>query len=138
MELANLIDQCHEPVKLAEIIDWEAIDNRSGGVYVDRRGCPGIPTRLMAGLLNLKATFKLSDEDDVRWWVENPYWQFLSAEKYSQHRLPIHPTSLTRFRKHIGEKGCKFLLSVTVVAGLDSGTVKEDDFSEVVIDTTVM
>ena len=34
-------------------------------LYIDRKGRPGISTRLMAGLVYLKATFKLSDEEVV-------------------------------------------------------------------------
>ena len=65
MELRNLIDSRHELARLAEVIDWEAIAARFGELYIDRKGRPGISTRLMAGLVYLKATFKLSDEEVV-------------------------------------------------------------------------
>lgn len=58
MELENLIDRRHELVRLSEVIDWEGIASEFGMLYVDRKGRPRIPTRLMAGLLYLKATFK--------------------------------------------------------------------------------
>jgi transposase, IS5 family len=138
MELENLIDRRHELVGLSEVIDWEGIASEFGILYVDRKGRPGIPTRLMAGLLYLKATFKLSDEDVVRRWVENPYWQFFCGETYFRHELPIHPTSLTRFRKRIGGDGCELLLSHTIDAGLKTKTVEQRDLDEVVVDTTVM
>lgn len=138
MELENLIDRRHELVGLSEVIDWEGIASEFGMLYVDRKGRPGIPTRLMAGLLYLKATFKLSDEDVVRRWVENPYWQFFCGETYFRHELPIHPTSLTRFRKRIGGDGCELLLSHTIDAGLKTKTVEQRDLDEVVVDTTVM
>lgn len=138
MELENLIDRRHELVRLSEVIDWDGIADEFGMLYVDRKGRPEIPTRLMAGLLYLKATFKLSDEDVVRRWVENPYWQFFCGETYFRHELPIHPTSLTRFRKRIGEDGCESLLSQTIDAGLKTKTVEQRDLREVVIDTTVM
>jgi IS5 family transposase len=138
MELQNLIDGRHELARLAEVIDWEAIAAHFGELYIDRKGRPGIPTRLMAGLLYLKATFKLSDEEVVRRWVENPYWQYFCGETYFRHELPIHPTSLTRFRKRIGEEGSEFLLSQTVDAGLKTGAVDKRDLDAVVVDTTVM
>lgn len=138
MELKNLIDQRHELARLAMAIDWDGLADEFGALYVDRKGRPGIPTRLMAGLLYLKATFKLSDEDVVRRWVENPYWQFFCGETYFRHELPIHPTSLTRFRKRIGEAGCEHLLSQTIEAGLKTKTVEERDLDSVVVDTTVM
>jgi len=138
MELDNLIDRRHELVRLSEVIDWDSIAAEFGTLYVDRKGRPGIPTRLMVGLLYLKATFKLSDEDVVRRWVENPYWQFFCGETYFRHELPIHPTSLTRFRKRIGEDGCERLLSQTIDAGLQTKTVEQRDLDKVVVDTTVM
>ena len=138
MELTNLIDHHHELVRLSEVIDWNGIATEFGALYVDRKGRPGIPTRLMAGLLYLKATFKLSDEDVMRRWVENPYWQFFCGETYFCHELPIHPTSLTRFRKRIGEEGCELLLSQTIDAGLKTKTVEQRDLGQVVVDTTVM
>ena len=138
MELENLIDRRHELVRVSEVIDWDGIAEEFGGLYVDRKGRPGIPTRLMAGLLYLKATFKLSDEDVVRRWVENPYWQYFCGERHFRHELPIHPTSLTRFRKRIGEEGCELLLSQTVDAGLKTKTVEQRDLDQVVVDTTVM
>ena len=138
MELQNLIDNRHELARLAEVIDWEAIAAHFGELYIDRKGRPGIPTRLMAGLLYLKATFKLSDEEVVRRWVENPYWQYFCGETYFRHELPIHPTSLTRFRKRIWEEGSEFLLSQTVDAGLKAGAADKRDLDTVVVDTTVM
>lgn len=138
MALENLIDRHHELARLSEVIDWDGIASEFGSLYVDRKGRPGIPTRLMAGLLYLKATFKLSDEEVVRRWVENPYWQFFCGETYFRHELPIHPTSLTRFRKRIGEDGCELLLSQTIDAGLKTKTVKQQDLEQVVVDTTVM
>ena len=138
MELENLIDRRHELARLSKVIDWDGIASEFGTLYVDRKGRPGIPTRLMAGLLYLKATFKLSDEDVVRRWVENPYWQFFCGETYFRHELPIHPTSLTRFRKRIGEDGCELLLSQTIDAGLKTKTVEQRDLDQVVVDTTVM
>ena len=138
MELENLIDRRHELVCSSDVIDWDGIVLEFGALYVDRKGRPGIPTRLMAGLLYLKATFKLSDEDVVRRWMENPYWQFFCGETYFRHELPIHPTSLTRFRKRIGEDGCELLLSQTIDAGLKTETVEQRDLDQVVVDTTVM
>ncbi len=138
LELKNMLDPRHELSRLAEVIDWQKLADEFGEFYVDRKGRPGISIRLMTGLLYLKATFKLSDEDVVRRWVENPYWQHFCGERFFRHELPVHPTSLTRFRKRIGEAGCEYLLSTTVDAALDTGSISKRDLKEVVIDTTVM
>ncbi|CAH2910733.1 MAG: Mobile element protein, partial [uncultured Paraburkholderia sp.] len=36
-------------------------------------------------------------------WVENPYWQVFTGETYLQTEPPIDPSSLTRWRKRLGE-----------------------------------
>ena len=135
--LENLIDQRHELVRLAELIDWEEFDRQWGPLFSDKRGAPAIPTRLIAGLHYLKHLYKLSDEEVVRRWVENVYWQYFCGETYFQHKLPIHPTSMTRWRKRIGEEGCEWLLTQTIEAGRKSGVLKDKDCRRVNVDTTV-
>ena len=71
--LDNLIDQRHELVQLAALIDWEVFDRQWGSLFSQTRGAPAISTRLIAGLHYLKHLYKLSDEEVVRRWVENPY-----------------------------------------------------------------
>lgn len=73
-ELVNLIDQRHELVKLAALIDWPAFNEAWGPKFESTTGRPAMPTRLMASLLYLKHTFALSDDDVVQRWIENPYW----------------------------------------------------------------
>ena len=53
------------------------------------------------------------------------------------HELPIDPSSLSRFRKRIGEEGSELILQVTVQAGLTSGAIKSSSLERVTIDTTV-
>ena len=118
-------------------MDWSVFDKEFGSLYCPDNGCPGKPTRLMVGLHYLKHGYGLSDEAVVSGWVENPYWQYFCGETYFQHRTPIDPSSLTRFRQRIGETGCARILQVTVVAGMQSRTVKSADFKRVTVDTTV-
>lgn len=135
--LENLLDQRHELVRLAGILDWERFDETFGALYCPVNGCPGKATRLMVGLEYLKHLHGLSDEAVVARWVENPYWQYSCGEEYFQHRPPIDPSSLTRFRRRIGASGCEEILKATIDAGLGSGTVKPGDLGRVTVDTTV-
>ena len=91
----------------------------------------------MAGLHYLKHAFALSDEVVVRSWVENPYWQYFCGEEYFQHRLPIDPTQMTRFRTRLGTSGCEKLSQLTIAAGLETGAVKPSSFAQVTVDTIV-
>jgi IS5 family transposase len=61
MELVNLIDQRHELVKLASLIDWSAFSEAWGPKFESTTGRPALDTRLMASLLYLKHTYAMSD-----------------------------------------------------------------------------
>jgi len=65
-------------------------------------GAPAKATRLMVGLQYLKYTFNESDESVVGRWVENPYGQYFCGYTHLQHECPIHPTSMSRWRKRVG------------------------------------
>lgn len=136
-ELVNLIDQRHELARLAELIDWPAFAQQWGGQFESTTGRPALPTRLMAALLYLKHVYALSDEDVVERWVENPYWQHFSGERYFRHELPCDPSSLVRWRKRIGEAGCEWLLAHSIEAARKAGVLKRSSLDTVVLDTTV-
>jgi len=122
-ELVNLIDQRHEPVKLAALIDWPAFEQAWGPKFESPTGRPALPTPPMASLLYLKHTFALSDEDVVEPWIENPYWQRFSGERYLRHTLACDPSSLARWRQRIGEEGCEWLLVRSIKAAMSAGVV---------------
>ena len=52
-ELVNLIDQRHELVRLAALIDWQAFASEWSPQFTSTTGRPALPTRLMAALLTL-------------------------------------------------------------------------------------
>jgi transposase, IS5 family len=136
MKLVNLLDLRHSLCKLADKICWQDLSDEFGALYSDR-GRPGIPIRTMVGLHYLKHTFDLSDEDTVQGWVENPYWQYFCGEEYFQHRLPIDPSQMTRFRTRLCEAGCEKLLQITIDAGVATKAVAAKSFNAVTVDTTV-
>lgn len=136
--LVDMIDLRHELVKLTALIDWEVFEQEWVGFFPSTTGRPATPARLVAGLLYLQHAFRLSDEAIVARWVENPYYQHFTGETFFQHRLPIDPSSLTRWRGRIGEEGVEWLLTQTIVAGRKSGAIDEGSVKRVVIDTTVM
>lgn len=51
--------------------------------------------------------------------------------------VPIDPSSMTRFRRRIGESGCEKILQATVTAGLNSKTIKPAHLKRITVDTTV-
>ena len=60
--LSTLLDQSHPLYGLAEAIDWEFFEREFGSHYVERKGRPGLPMRLLVGLHYLKHLYDVSDE----------------------------------------------------------------------------
>jgi transposase, IS5 family len=134
--LDQILDQRHELIRLAALIDWDRFDEEFGRFYRPL-GRPAKPTRLMVGLSYLQHTFNLSDEAVVQRWIENPYWQRFCGCEYFQHELPCDPSSLTRWRKRLKPEGLETLLSATIQAGLDTGAVRPSSLERISVDTTV-
>jgi len=137
IELEKIIDFDHSLVKLSKAVDWEAMDETFGAFFCLDNGRPAVPTRLMVSLTYLKYTSDLSDESVLEGWLENPYWQYLSGMKWFEHKLPIDSSSMSRWRKRIGEAGAEALLKETVKAGLTLKVIKTSQLKKVNIDTTV-
>ena len=136
--LDELINMKHPLVRLAALIDWAEIERTFAFSFTSVRGRPALPPRLIAGLLYLQHTFDASDEAVVCTWVENPYWQFFCGETYLQTEAPIDPSSLTRWRKRIGEEGVETLLAASIDAARRGGVIKPSSAQQVIVDTTVM
>ncbi len=129
-----MIDARHELVKLATLIDWEFFEREWAGFFPSTRGRPATSPRLVAGLMYLQHTFNLSDEAVVARWVENPYYQHFTGETFFQQHPPIDPSSLVRWRKRIGEEGVEWLLTKTIEAGRNSGTITDNSLKRIAVD----
>ena len=70
--LVDLVDMRHELVTLAGLMDWEFFEQEWSRLFPSTTGRPATSPRLVAGLLYLQHTFRLSDEAVVMRWVENP------------------------------------------------------------------
>lgn len=136
--LMEHLNQRHPLVTLAALIDWEAIDRVASEPFQSKRGRPAVRPRLIAGLLYLQHAYDLSDEEVVWSWVENPYWQVFTGETYLQKEPPIDPSSLTRWRKRLGEAGMEELLAQTIEAAKRASVIKSSSVKRVIVDTTVM
>jgi transposase, IS5 family len=137
VELVQIIDPGHSLAKLSTVVDWDRLEEVFGSTFCPDNGRPAISTRLMVALHYLKYTHNLSDADVVEAWVENPYWQHFSGMKYFEHKMPMHPSSMSRWRKRIGEAGAEKLLQQTIETGLKLKAVKPFMLKRVNVDTTV-
>src|SRR5437016_8347116 len=132
--LSWLLDQSHALYVLAEAIDWEFFEREFVSLYVERKGRPGLPMRLLVGLHYLK---HLYDESAVAGFVENPYWQYFCGEEFFVHELPCDPTSLVKWRQRIGPGGMEKLLAETIAAAQRRQALKPTEIRRVNVDTTV-
>ena len=134
--LENIPGHHHELYRLSGLIEWEKFEQEFGKLYAEE-GQPGIPIRLMVGLTYLGHAYQLSGEEVVRSWVGNPYHQYFCGEEYFRHELPIDPSSLSRWRRRIGEQGAELILKLTVPVGLKSKAVQPLSLERIIFDTTV-
>jgi IS5 family transposase len=137
VELEQMIDMHHPLVRLGMCIDWASFEEALGATYHPTHGAPGISTRLMVALHYLKYQHDLSDENVVLHWVENPYWQQFSGERYFQHRVPVDASSMTRWRQRLGEAGAEQMLRATIKAGIEMGSIRPAQLKRINVDTTV-
>jgi len=134
--LDQILDRQHPLYRLADQIDWTVFDSKFGSLYAEK-GRPAKPTRLLVGLHYLKHAFDESDESVVARLLENPYWQYFCGFEFFIHRLPIDPSSLTRWRKRLGPKELELLLTETLETAKRGGNLTERHMERVNVDTTV-
>jgi IS5 family transposase len=137
VELQHLVDRGHPLVQLADQIQWSQFESAFAPLFCADNGRAACPVRLMVGLHYLKHTFDLSDEDSVAQWVENPYWQYFCGGKFFEHRLPIDPSSMSRWRGRLQEAGVEKMLAELIATGLRSGAIGAVMLERINVDTTV-
>lgn len=137
-QLSSQLDMNDPIIRLGALLPWSSYEEMFGHHYTEKQGSPGKPIRLMVGLLLLGSREKLSDQRVVLLWKQNPYWQYFCGYNQLQLKMPIHPSSLSRFRQRIGQTGLEKILSSTVSVAKETGAVKAKDCEQVSVDTTVM
>ena len=135
--LDQILNRTHPLYRLADSIDWSFFESEFGPLYSDGMGRPAAPIRLLVGLHYLKHAYNESDESVVERFLENPYWQYFCGCEYFQHRMPIDPTTLVRWRKRIGPAGMEKLLQGTINTAKSKEYVTEKHVERVNVDTTV-
>lgn len=136
--LSEQLNPYNEFFQLAEMIDWSYYEKEFGEFYSEDNSRPPLPIRLMLGLIMIQNIYDLSDRAVVKHWLENPYWQYFCGFDFLQWKFPIDPSTLTRFRKRLGEKGIGKVFKSTIKIALEEGFVSLKSLEKVIIDTTVM
>lgn len=136
-QFEQILNLDHPLVVLAGQIDWSRFEVALEPCFDPEVGAPALPTRLMVGLLYLKHAFNESDESLLERWVENPYWQYFCGCHTFQHELPLHPTSLVKWRQRLGAERLQELLQETIAIAVREKQVTAHELQQVNIDTTV-
>jgi IS5 family transposase len=136
--LSNQLNPQEPLFILAGQINWSWLEEAFGKEFTQGPGQPPKPIRLMVGLMMLQHMNGLSDEEVVNQWVQNPYWQYFCGFDTFQWKVPADGSSMTRWRKRIGQEGVEKILSQTIVVALRTETVVSKDLRTVIADTTVM
>ena len=135
--LSQQLNPHHSLLLLGKLIDWERLENDFTG-YFSEDGAPAKPVRLVTGIFMLQHMLGLSDEEVVKVWVENPYWQLFCGYDFLQWKFPLHPSSLSRWRSRLGKQGMQKILRETIRSAIAGDVIRESDMTAVIVDTTVM
>lgn len=135
-QLDQIINLKHELVILGQLIDWLHLEKKFGAFYHET-GRPGVSTRLMVGIHILKQMYCLSDEGVCERWVHDPYFQHFCGESFFQHELPMERSSMTHWRKRVGEEAAITMLQESLTVAVKSKALKIQDLKKVTVDTTV-
>ena len=105
--LQEYLDPEHDLVKLAGVVDWEAVHTRLSAFYsvIGRRG---LPIRLMVGLHLLKHKENMSDEKCAERIRADMYWMYfcgVDSEDLKGKYKVLNSATMTKFRKRIGSVG---------------------------------
>jgi len=104
----------NDPLMLLMVaIQWWYIEEQLAK-YFSNTGRSAKPIRLMAGLLILKYVDNLSDEELIRRWAQNPYYQLFCGFTRFTTNPPCNACQLTRFRQRIGEEGTQVIHTESV------------------------
>ncbi len=133
--LDQIINMKHALAVLADKIDWAWLDDELAGFFADK-GRPAEPVRFMIGMLLLKHTYALSDEEVWERWVHDPYFQYFTGEDFFQHELSHERSGMSHWRKRVGGR-LDILLAETLRIAEDTGALKKSDLARVTVDTTV-
>ena len=134
--IKNFIKENHELKILAEKLDWEKITDLCAPYYSEI-GRKGISVRLMVGLSILQYIHNLSEDRLCKMWLENPYWQYFCGEYNFQHEMPIDRSSLSRWRKRIGDEKLEEILQISLSTAYEFGALESSASCKVIVDTTV-
>ena len=137
VKLVEFLDHENGLFKLANVINWHFLETAVGKFYEEKPGRPPVKVRLIVGLHYLKYLENKSDEEAVKCFVQNPYWQYFCGQEYFVHEVPLNPSTLSRWRNKLGIDKVEKLLEETINVAKRELLLEEKDLKKLNVDTTV-
>ena len=134
--LEAIIDMGHPLVRLAGKIDWGFLDRRFGEVYAaetDSRRCRcGSSPVSSSSSTCIRSATRLCARAGWR----TPF-QYFCGERVFRHALAFDRSSLTRWRRRLGEERLSALLQESLRVAHETEALATKDLERVAVDTTV-
>ena len=134
--LDQLVDKSDTIVRVADMIDWDAIERDLRQYFPSDMGAPCASFRLVVGLLLLKHMYGHSDDEVLDLWRRDPYYQYFCGGEVYVRRFPISRPTLSNWRKRLGEEGADRILEASVELAKLARMIGDDDFLKLICDTT--
>lgn len=135
MRLDQIVNMCHELVRLAERIDRDWIAAELADRF-SRDGRLVTETCFMVGLRLPKHIYGLSDQGVCDRWVYDRHFQHFTGEEFFQHVFPHERSSLSHWRKRIGGRFDR-LLAESLRAAHRTGALNTNELTRITVDITV-
>jgi IS5 family transposase len=99
---------------LPKKINWDYLEESLYKFFIESIGRKTKSLRAMTAIIILQYMLNLSDDDIVAQSMENVYYQAFIGNPLFVNNRPCSPSTLTRFRKRIGQDGCELILQESV------------------------
>jgi len=109
-KLKNTLNPHHELLKLADLFPWDHFQERYLPLLAEGKSRSALLVRLAIGLIILEHKYSLSEEEVLKSWVENPYWQAFCGYEILQWDTPTTLLSLKNWKEKIGPEGVEMIL----------------------------
>lgn len=121
--LSEQLNPDHELFTFTKLLNWEALVASFADKFVAEVVAPAKPVRQVTSVMILEHMYGLSDEGVVMRWVENPYWQYFYGYDFLRWKFPIHPKTLTKWRKRVGVEGFENVFELLVNTEMRAGVM---------------
>lgn len=132
---SNIIDSTQDLVVLRDVIPWEKIIMRLSSFYSKDKGAVGKSLRVMIAIMLVMKHCGLSDRKIIKQIKENRYMQYFCNVPDDNLLNFLHPSSLSVFRKRLGEEGISVIEKHIFETLRSSGVINGDN---ALTDSTVL